>query len=69
MHAPMWRRAAEALARMADSNRTWQDVHGIAEREMRAAGAGPDASLRRFLALGERIVRLSALLQCAPLGI
>ncbi|KAK9846619.1 hypothetical protein WJX81_007767 [Elliptochloris bilobata] len=58
-------RAAEALARMADSNRTWQDVHGIAEREMRAAGAGPDAPLRRFLALGGRIVRLSALLEHA----
>ena len=60
------RRAAEALARMADSSRTWQDVRGIAEREMRAAGAGPDAPLGRFLALGERIVRLNALLQCAP---
>jgi len=63
---PPARRAAEALARMADSSRTWQDVRGIAEREMRAAGAGPDAPLRRFLALGERIVRLNALLQCAP---
>lgn len=51
---------------MVDSSRTWQDVRGIAEREMRAAGAGPDAPLRRFLALGERIVRLNVLLQCAP---
>lgn len=51
-------RETDALARIEESLRSWQDVLEVAQRGI-ATGA-TDARARRFLQLGQRIARLNA---------
>ena len=63
-------READALQRLEDSLASWQRVLEAGEQQGAAAGAagaaGDGLRTRRFLLLGQRIMRLNACLWCVP---